>query len=138
MADSHRCMAETNTALQSNHPPIKKKFFFKVRHKSNLFWISVVVQCLRLCLPMQSPNSIPDWTAKIPHATQCSQNIKILEVFFKKKKKKGKIDRQQEFAISLQKLEQGLCINLERWDGEGDGREVQKGGDICIPMAHSC
>ena len=21
------------------------------------------------------------------------------------------------------------------WDGEGDGREVQKGGDICIPMA---
>ena len=24
---------------------------------------------------------------------------------------------------------------LEGWDGEGDGREVQKGGDICIPMA---
>ena len=21
---------------------------------------------------------------------------------------------------------------------EGDGREVQKGGDICIPMADSC
>ena len=33
---------------------------------------------------------------------------------------------------------QGLCINLEGWDGEGDGREVQKGGDICIPMADSC
>ena len=32
----------------------------------------------------------------------------------------------------------GLCINLERWDGEGDRREVQKGGDICIPMAESC
>ena len=30
-----------------------------------------------------------------------------------------------------------LCINLEGWDGEGDGREVQKGGDICIPMADS-
>ena len=30
---------------------------------------------------------------------------------------------------------QGLCINLERWDGERDGREFQKGGDICIPMA---
>ena len=26
----------------------------------------------------------------------------------------------------------GLCINLERWDGKGDGREVQKGGDICV------
>ena len=33
---------------------------------------------------------------------------------------------------------QGLCINLEGWDGEGDGREVQKGGDICMPMADSC
>ena len=21
------------------------------------------------------------------------------------------------------------------WDGEGDGREVQEGGDMCIPMA---
>ena len=27
---------------------------------------------------------------------------------------------------------------IERWDGEGDGREVQKGADICIPMADSC
>ena len=29
----------------------------------------------------------------------------------------------------------GLCINLEGWDGEGDGREAQEGGDICVPMA---
>ena len=28
----------------------------------------------------------------------------------------------------------GLCNNLERWDGEGDGREVQEGGDIGMPM----
>ena len=47
-----------------------------------------------------------------------------------------KIDSQGEFAVWLRK--QGLCINLEWWDGEGDGREVQKGGDICIPMAVSC
>ena len=40
-------------------------------------------------------------------------------------------DRQQEFAIWLRKLKQGLCINLEGWDREGDGREAQKGGDIC-------
>jgi len=46
-----------------------------------------------------------------------------------------KIDSQQEFVVWLRKLKQGLCINLEEWDGEGDGREVQKGGDICIPMA---
>ena len=46
-----------------------------------------------------------------------------------------KIDSQGEFAIWLRKLKQGLCINLEGWDGEGDGREVQKGGDLHIPMA---
>ena len=35
-----------------------------------------------------------------------------------------KIDSQQEFAVWLRKLKQGLSINLEGWDGEGDGREV--------------
>ena len=49
-----------------------------------------------------------------------------------------KIFSQWEFAVWLRKLKQGLCINLERWDGEGDGREFQKGGAICIPMADSC
>ena len=48
------------------------------------------------------------------------------------------IDSQQEFAVWLRKLKQGLCINLQGWDGEGDGREFQKGGDICIPMPDSC
>ena len=47
-------------------------------------------------------------------------------------------DSQWEFAVWLRKLKQVLCINLEGWDGEGDGREVQKGGDICIPMTDSC
>ena len=41
-----------------------------------------------------------------------------------------KIDSQWEFTVYLWKLKQGLCISLEEWDGEGDGREVQKGGDI--------
>ena len=27
--------------------------------------------------------------------------------------------------------------NLEGWEGEGDGREFQKGRDICIPMANT-
>ena len=48
-----------------------------------------------------------------------------------------KIDSQREFAVWLRKLKQGLCINLVGWDEEGDGREVQKGGGICIPMADS-
>ena len=49
-----------------------------------------------------------------------------------------KIDSQREFAVWLRKLEQGPCVNLEEWDGEEYGREFQKGGDICIPMADSC
>ena len=49
-----------------------------------------------------------------------------------------KIDNQWAFAVWLRKLKQGLCINLEGWDEEGDGRELQRGGDICIPMADSC
>ena len=34
-----------------------------------------------------------------------------------------KINSQWEFAVCLSKLKQGICINLERWDGQGDGRE---------------
>jgi len=37
-----------------------------------------------------------------------------------------------------QETQKQLSINLEGWDGEGDGRGVQQGGDICIPMADSC
>ena len=36
------------------------------------------------------------------------------------------IDSQQEFAVWLRKLKYGLCINLEVWDEEEDGRKVQK------------
>ena len=48
-----------------------------------------------------------------------------------------KIASQWEFAVSLRELKQELCINLEGWDGEGDGREVHEGGDICIPFLNS-
>ena len=41
-----------------------------------------------------------------------------------------KIDSQQEFAICLKELKQGLCINLEGWDWEDNGKKVQEGGDI--------
>ena len=38
-----------------------------------------------------------------------------------------------------QETQTGLCINPEGCTGEGDGRKVQNGGDICtIPMADSC
>ena len=41
-----------------------------------------------------------------------------------------KTDSQWEFTVCLRELKQGLCINLEGWDGERDGREVQEGRDI--------
>ena len=39
-----------------------------------------------------------------------------------------KIDGQREFAVWLRKLKQGLCINLEGWDGEGDGGRFKREG----------
>jgi len=48
-----------------------------------------------------------------------------------------KVDSQWELSVCLRKLKQGLWINLEGWDGEEDGREFQKGGDACTPMADS-
>ena len=38
----------------------------------------------------------------------------------------------------LRKLNPGLYNNLEGWDREEGGREVQKGVKICIAMADSC
>ena len=49
----------------------------------------------------------------------------------------SKIDSHQEFAVWLRKLKQELCINLERCEWEGDGKEVQKQGDVGVPMADS-
>ena len=58
------------------------------------------------------------------------------------------MDSQQEFAVCLRELKQGLCDtgspkpvlgdNLHRWKAEGRGRGVQAGVDMCTPMAASC
>ena len=37
-----------------------------------------------------------------------------------------KIDTQLEFAVCLRKHKQGLCINLEGWDGEEMGGSFKK------------
>ena len=39
-----------------------------------------------------------------------------------------KTDSQEEFAVWLGKLKQGLCINLEGCERAGDRREFQNGG----------
>ena len=41
-----------------------------------------------------------------------------------------KTESQRELAVCLRKLKQGLCINLEEWDGKGAGSGVQKAGGI--------
>ena len=38
------------------------------------------------------------------------------------------IDKQGVFAICLKELKQGLCINLEGWDGEEDGGRFNREG----------
>ena len=48
-----------------------------------------------------------------------------------------KTDSQWEFAEWFRELKQGLCDNLERWGGEGYGKEVQEGGDMGVPMTDS-
>ena len=45
-----------------------------------------------------------------------------------------KINGQQELAVWLRKLTQGLCTNLEGSDREGDGKAVQQGGYVCIHL----
>ena len=47
-----------------------------------------------------------------------------------------KIDSQWEFAVWLRKLKQGLCINLEGWDGEGDGRFKREGTWVEVEWEH--
>ena len=49
-----------------------------------------------------------------------------------------KVDSQRERSLRLRELKQGLCSNLERWAGEGDGRKSQERRDIYIHMAYSC
>ena len=48
-----------------------------------------------------------------------------------------KIDSKWEFAVWMRERKQGLCDNLEGWDGEGDGRKVWEGWDMGVPMADS-
>ena len=49
-----------------------------------------------------------------------------------------KIDSQWECSLWLREWKQGLCDNLEGWDGEGDGRETWEGRDMDALMADSC
>ena len=49
-----------------------------------------------------------------------------------------KIDCKREFAVWLRKVKQGLCINLEGWDGEGEmgGRFKREGIYVYLWLNH--
>ena len=54
-----------------------------------------------------------------------------------------KIHSQQGICCEAQETQTGPLINLERWDGKGDGRGKEMGWKfkregMCIPMADSC
>ena len=49
-----------------------------------------------------------------------------------------KIDSQWEFALWLRELKPGFRNNLEGWDGDRSGTDVQMGEDMDKPMADSC
>ena len=48
-----------------------------------------------------------------------------------------KIDSQWEFSVWLRELKPKICNNLEGWDGEQTGRDVQVGGAKGKSMADS-
>ena len=87
---------------------------------------------------MQGSNGETDIKNKLIDTGRGEERVRCtLRVTWKLNIATCKIDSQWEFAVCLRKLKQGLRINLEGWDGEGYGREVQKGEVIWIPMADS-
>ena len=50
------------------------------------------------------------------------------------------IGSQWEFVVMMQGASSNLVLwgNIEGWGGVGGWREIQVGGDICIPISDSC
>ena len=123
---------------------------------------SLVVQWLRLCPPntgdvVSTPGQGTTFhkpQLKILHTatkTQRSQTVffflinkpELLDLLHSKLKVKHTLSYIKQIANGNSLYDSGnssltLCNNPEGWDEEADGREVQEGGDICIPMADSC
>ena len=48
------------------------------------------------------------------------------------------VKQSMGICCMAQETQTGALYQPRGWDREGDGREVQKGGNICIPMTDSC
>ena len=117
---------------------------------SSVQFSSVAQPCLTLCDPMNRStpglpvhHQLPEFTQT--HIHRVSDAIQLSHPLTSPSppapnpsQHQSLFQCQWEFAVCLRKPKHGLCINLEGWNGEGSGREVQKRGDICIPMADSC
>ena len=49
-----------------------------------------------------------------------------------------KVASQWKFAVWHREPKASALWQPREWGGEGDGRQVQEAGNICIPMADSC
>ena len=76
---------------------------------------SVAQSCLTLCDPMNRSTPGLPVHHQLPDITVC------------------KIDSQHEFVVWLRKLKQGLCINLEGWDGREMGGRFKRRGIYVYP-----
>ena len=99
-----------------------------------LTFSSVAQSCLTLCNPKNCSmpglpvhHQLPEFTQT--HVHQVSDAIQPSHPLSSPSPPVPR-ESQQELAVWLRKLKQGLWINLEGWGGEGNGREVQKGEDI--------
>ena len=64
---------------------------------------------------LENPRDGGAWWAAVYGVTQSRTRLK-------------RLSSSREFPVWLRKLKQGLCINLEGWDGVRDGREFKREG----------
>ena len=50
----------------------------------------------------------------------------------------SRMSHKWQLAVWHRELNPVLCDNEERWDGMGDGRGLQEGGEVCTCVADSC
>ena len=72
---------------------------------------------------MQDSNGDTDIENRLMDMGRREERVRCMETYIAI----CKIDSQWEFAVFLRELKQGLCINLEGWDGAGRWEKGSKG-----------
>ena len=88
---------------------------------------------------LQGSNGETDTENRLMDMGRGEERVRCMErITWKLTSSYGKQTANANLLLCLTELKQGLCINLDGWDGEGDGREAQKGVNICTTLADSC